>query len=154
MEEIPIIAKARIQILKPIEEVFDAIVNPDRINKYFVAHSTGILKSNTTVQWKFPEFEEFYPIHCKDIIPNEKISFNWDPANPQMTVDIMLEQAGDATIVTVKEGNFSDHKDAVQQAIGQTEGWANFLVCLKAYLEYGINLRNGAFDFIRDNHSQ
>lgn len=27
-----------------------------------------------------------------------------------------------------------------------TEGWANFLTCLKAYLEYGINLRQGAFD--------
>lgn len=28
-----------------------------------------------------------------------------------------------------------------------TEGWANFLACLKAYLDYGINLRKGAFDF-------
>lgn len=31
-----------------------------------------------------------------------------------------------------------------------TEGWANFLACLKAYLEYGINLRKGAFDFLSD----
>jgi len=30
-----------------------------------------------------------------------------------------------------------------------TEGWANFLACLKAFLEYGINLRKGAFDFMR-----
>ena len=30
-----------------------------------------------------------------------------------------------------------------------TEGWANFLACLKAYLEYGINLRKGAFDFLK-----
>jgi hypothetical protein len=29
---------------------------------------------------------------------------------------------------------------------GNTEGWANFLACLKAYLEYGINLRKGCFD--------
>jgi len=29
-----------------------------------------------------------------------------------------------------------------------TEGWANFLACLKAYLEYGINLRKGGFDFL------
>jgi hypothetical protein len=32
---------------------------------------------------------------------------------------------------------------------GNTEGWANFLACLKAYLEYGINLRKGGFDFMR-----
>jgi hypothetical protein len=33
---------------------------------------------------------------------------------------------------------------------GNTAGWANFLACLKAYLEYGINLRKGAFDFLAD----
>ncbi|MEZ5019958.1 MAG: hypothetical protein R2756_07515 [Bacteroidales bacterium] len=33
---------------------------------------------------------------------------------------------------------------------GNTAGWANFLACLKAYLEYGINLRVGAFDFMTD----
>jgi hypothetical protein len=35
--------------------------------------------------------------------------------------------------------------------IGNTEGWANFLACMKAYLEYGIQLRKGAFDFMRKN---
>ena len=30
---------------------------------------------------------------------------------------------------------------------GNTEGWANFLACLKAYVEHGINLRKGAFDY-------
>jgi hypothetical protein len=33
---------------------------------------------------------------------------------------------------------------------GNTAGWANFLACLKAYLEYGINLRKGAFDFMTE----
>lgn len=33
--------------------------------------------------------------------------------------------------------------------MGNTDGWANFLACLKAYLEYGINLRKGAFDFLK-----
>ncbi len=32
---------------------------------------------------------------------------------------------------------------------GNTEGWANFLACLKAYLEFGINLRKGGFDFMK-----
>jgi dihydrofolate reductase len=36
-----------------------------------------------------------------------------------------------------------------------TEGWANFLACLKAYLEYGINLRwSGHNCFSPDNRSQ
>ena len=41
------------------------------------------------------------------------------------------------------------NEEGIKQAIGQTEGWANFLASLKAYLEYGINLRKGAFDFMK-----
>ena len=32
---------------------------------------------------------------------------------------------------------------------GNSFGWSNFLSCLKAYLEYNINLRKGAFDFMK-----
>jgi len=35
-----------------------------------------------------------------------------------------------------------------------TEGWVNFLACLKAYLEYKINLRKGAFEFMRKTDPQ
>jgi hypothetical protein len=38
--------------------------------------------------------------------------------------------------------------DGILIMMRQTEGWANFLACMKAYLEYGINLRTGAFDFM------
>ena len=38
----------------------------------------------------------------------------------------------------------ADYKGA-NQCMEQVEGWTNFLCCLKAYLEYGINLRVGAF---------
>ncbi len=29
------------------------------------------------------------------------------------------------------------------RCMGQVEGWTQFLCCLKAYLEYGVNLRVG-----------
>lgn len=32
---------------------------------------------------------------------------------------------------------------------GNSFGWSNFLACLKAYLEYNINLRKGAFEFMK-----
>jgi hypothetical protein len=57
-----------------------------------------------------------------------------------------LKPMDDATFVTVTEKN-RDHNEAGIKWLKQnTEGWANFLACLKAYLEYGINLRKGAFD--------
>ena len=32
--------------------------------------------------------------------------------------------------------------------VGNTEGQANFLACLKAWMEYKVNLRKVAFDFM------
>ena len=37
--------------------------------------------------------------------------------------------------------------------MANTEGWANFLASLKAWMEYGVNLRRGAFDFMVDDQT-
>ncbi len=67
-----------------------------------------------------------------------------------MLVEIFLEKGeNDSTIVKVIEHEMNDDEAGIKQLMGQTEGWANFLACLKAYLEYGINLRKGAFDFMK-----
>ncbi len=52
--------------------------------------------------------------------------------------------------VKVEEGEMDDTEKGINTLIQQTEGWANFLACLKAYLDYGINLRKGAFDFMKN----
>ena len=45
---------------------------------------------------------------------------------------------------------FPEFEDRFSVEVAEvTEGWANFLACLKAYLEYGINLRKGAFDYMK-----
>lgn len=65
-------------------------------------------------------------------------------------VEITLEAlAGDFTLVRITEYEKNLDAEGVKWLIQQTEGWANFLACMKAYLEYGINLRKGAFDFMK-----
>lgn len=142
-------AKATIQILKPVAEVFEAIVSPDKMSNYFIAHSTGRLAAGEKVHWKFPEFDEEFPVMGKEIRSHEYISFDWSGGVEGMLVEITLEPSGnDTTIVRVIEQQMKKDDEGIQKAIGQSEGWANFLACLKAYLEYGINLRKGAFDFM------
>lgn len=85
----------------------------------------------------------------KEIRSHEYISFDWSGGVEGMLVEITLEPSGnDTTIVRVIEQQMKKDDEGIQKAIGQSEGWANFLACLKAYLEYGINLRKGAFDFM------
>jgi hypothetical protein len=49
----------------------------------------------------------------------------------------------DATVVTVTEGRFALTEDDVKRALGQNAGWTYTLCGLKAYVQFGINLREG-----------
>ncbi len=143
-------AKASIQIQKPIEQVFEAIVNPTQMSHYFIEHGSGRLETDVIIQWKFPEFEDQFPVTGKQIRHNEYISFDWSGGAEGMLVEIHLAPLpNNSTVVRIAEQQMPTDENGIQQAIGQTEGWANFLACLKAYLEYGINLRTGAFDFMK-----
>ncbi|MFZ4261286.1 SRPBCC domain-containing protein [Sphingobacterium sp. HJSM2_6] len=144
-------ARASIQIRKPVKEVYEAIISADKMSGYFIEKSSGSLVTGETVLWKFPEFEEEFPVTVKFMKANEYISFDWSGGAEGMLVEIFLENLGnESTVVRVKESKMQLDDDGIQQAIGQTEGWANFLACMKANLEYGINLRNGAFDFMKE----
>ncbi len=132
-----------------MNEVFSAIVSADKMNRYFIESSTGNLETDKTVQWKFPEFDDVFPVTGRVIKENEYISFDWS-GEPNMLVEIFLQsQADNSTVVKVVEHEMEKTDAGIKQMMQQTEGWANFLACLKANLEYNINLRNGAFDYMR-----
>ena len=140
-------SNATIQIQKPVGEVFDGIVNPEKMTKYFISESNGRLETGKGVIWKFPEFDDKFPIKEIKIETNRSISFVWDP---ETVVRITLEQLPDnSTIVRVNENGKELNEDNLKWALDNSGGWANFLACMKAYLEYGIQLRKGAFDFMR-----
>jgi len=76
-------AKACIQILQPINKVFDAIVSPEKMSQYFIESASAPMIENTVVEWKFPEFEQHFPVTITKIVPNSLISFTWNPAIPK-----------------------------------------------------------------------
>lgn len=138
---------AAIQIQKPADEVFEGIVNPDKMSKYFISESSGRLETGSEVLWKFPEFPDSYPVSDIKTEANRSVSFVWDP---ETVVRITLEELPDrSTVVRVTESGKELSDDNLKWALENSGGWANFLACLKAYLEYGVQLRKGAYDFMR-----
>lgn len=143
-------AKASIQIQKPVSQVFNAVVTAQGMSRYFIEAATGDLRSGETVTWKFPEFEDLFPVTAKEIKENDYVSFDWSGGEDGMFVEIFfLPQEDDSTVVKITEHFMEKDDEGIMKLMRQTEGWANFLACLKASLEYGINLRKGAFDFMR-----
>jgi uncharacterized protein YndB with AHSA1/START domain len=148
MEKENLEIKAAIQVLKSASEVFEAIVDPGKMSNYFISSSSGRIEAGKTLTWRFPEYDMNVPVKIVKVEKDKFISFNWNDADgKEMLVQINLEKNGDSkTKVVVTEGVRQNDAAGIKWLKGNTEGWANFLACLKAFLEYGINLRKGAFE--------
>jgi uncharacterized protein YndB with AHSA1/START domain len=93
----------------------------------------------------------YFPVRISKIERNKFISFHWDMDGIELLVEMTLvPRDSNSTVVTITEKGRNNDEAGIKWLKGNTEGWANFLACLKAYLEYGINLRKGAFDFMSD----
>ena len=145
--------KAALQIQKPSNEVFEAIVDPAKMANYFISESSGRMEEGRQLTWRFPEFATEVPVRVGKIEKDRYVSYNWDgEGGKDLLVEITLTQKGSAdTLVTVTEKSRDNDEAGIKWLTSNTEGWANFLACLKAYLEYGINLRKGAFAFMSTN---
>lgn len=142
--------KAAMQIQKPIHEVFDAIIIPEKMYNYFISQSTGSMEEGKNLIWKFPEFDFECPIRVAKIEKDKYISYYWMMDGLELLVEITLtEKENNSTLVSISEGNRNNDEAGLKWLSGNSFGWSNFLACLKAYLEYGINLRKGAFDFMK-----
>ncbi|MCM4155560.1 SRPBCC domain-containing protein [Gramella sp. AN32] len=149
MKELEI--KTAIQISKSPTDVFEAIVNPVKMSNYFISKGDARMETGKTVNWKFPEFPEMtLTVKVIEVKASELIVFEWEGAKDQfLEVRINLEEMPNLnTLVKISEGKMKNTVEGILWYGRNTEGWANFLACLKAYLEYDINLRNGAFDFM------
>ena len=143
--------KVSIQIQKPVHDVFEEIVDPKKMSNYFISEGTGRMVEGKEVTWKFPEFDMECPVKVGRIVKDEYISFKWDSDGKETLTEIQLSSSkNNSTLVTVTEKGMENSEAGIKWLTGNTMGWTNFLDCLKAWMEYGINLRKGAFDFMSE----
>jgi uncharacterized protein YndB with AHSA1/START domain len=144
--------KTALQVLKPVNEVFEAIVDPDKMSVYFISKSDGRIEAGKTLNWEFPEFEGSWPVKILKVEENKHIAFSWEGKSGHITrAEINLqERENNSTLVRILEKSMKNDENGIKWLLSNTEGWSFFLACLKAYLEYGINLRKGGYDFMTE----
>jgi uncharacterized protein YndB with AHSA1/START domain len=132
------------RIGKPASEVFAAIVDPTKMSGYFISSGSSPMKAGTTVEWDFADVGAKLSVDVKEIERNRKIVFDWSASGVNAHVTITLNAADSgSTLVTINENGWPMDREGVDRALGQTAGWTDFLCCMKAYLQHGINLRLG-----------
>lgn len=144
--------KVHIKIQKPVSEVFDAVYNPKKLSSYFTTGgASGPLDEGKTVTWDFADFPGAFPVHVKQVIPNQLIVFEWqaagsekDPYNTK--VEMRFETLeNNSTMVSITESGWKQDEKGLESSYGNCFGWSHMSCCLKAFVEYGINLRRGSF---------
>jgi uncharacterized protein YndB with AHSA1/START domain len=148
MENKTLEIKTGLVMQKPVHEVFEAIADPAKMSNYFISKSSGRMEEGKKLIWQFPELDMEFPIQVIKIEKDKYLSYTWkDPEGIETLVEItLIPKENNSTFLTVTEKSRNNDEAGINWLKGNTEGWANFLACLKAFLEYGINLRKGAFD--------
>ena len=77
----------------------------------------------------------------------EHIELRWGQANELRSVNFEFEPFRDftRTKLTITEGSWPLTPAGAQEALGSQMGWTGMLSALKAWLEYGVNLRDGFY---------
>ena len=127
MEKKELTIKVAIQILKSVSEVFEAIVDPEKMANYFIAKGSGRMEEGKEIEWKFPEFDMQFPITVGKIEKDKYVSYYWDVNEKKNLVEITLAPLGKDTVVTVTEKGMENNEEGISWLMGNTEGWANFL---------------------------
>ena len=138
--------EVQLKIRKPVAEVFEAVADPQKLAGYFTKTARGRLAPGATVMWSFPEFEGEFPVKVREVVTNERIVLEWE--SEEGGYDTRIEMAfkpldDGATMVQIRESGWNDTPRGVESSYKNCGGWMHMACCLKAYLEYGINLRAG-----------
>ncbi len=138
------------KIQKPVADVFDAVYNPDKLSKYFTnGGASAPLKEDTTVTWGFsdaPGGPISFPVHVKKVVPRKLIVFEWGASDGDYNtrVEMKFEALGPSeTMVSISESGWRETPEGLKSSYNNCGGWMQMASCLKAYVEYGINLRKG-----------
>jgi uncharacterized protein YndB with AHSA1/START domain len=113
------------------------------MSHYFISGASGPLRVGA-VEWEFGDVGAKVSIDVLEVEQNRKIVWESTALGPliRTTVQFTPDGAG-ATVVTINESKFPFTAEGVKMALGQNAGWTYTLCALKAYVQFGINLRTG-----------
>jgi uncharacterized protein YndB with AHSA1/START domain len=154
--------KVAARIAKPVEQVFEAVADPGQLSRYFTTGGAqGRLEPGATVRWDFADFPGAFPVEVVEVEPNRRIVLRWEAnegalsdgeeaamanAGYQTTVTLEFEALKDGrTLVTISEEGWRPTEGGFKASYGNCEGWTHMLCAMKAWLEHGINLRDGFY---------
>lgn len=143
------IVKAQMLIRKPIDKVFEAMVNPDITSKFWFTKSSGRVEPGKTLEWEWGQFGVKDTVDILEVKTGEYISLEWELGDLKTLVEMEFESySNSSTLVKVSERGFWENHPAkdekleekINLMLGQNGGWTLVLSNMKAWLEHEVDL--------------
>ena len=135
-----VIVETQMLIRRPVEEVFNAFIDPAITTRFWFTKSSGKLEEGKSVTLEWEMYGAKTEVHVKKIIPNQLISTEW--GEPVTIVEYEFTSPNpDTTYVIIKNYGFNPEGEELIQAVkDNTGGFTTVLDGLKAWMEHGIEL--------------
>lgn len=141
----PPVARATMLIRRPVEEVFNAFVEPAVTTRFWFNRSSGPLAAGQTVTWYWDRYGVSAEVFVKALEPNRRIEIEW----PTPVEWVFTSRDDGTTFVSIVASGFTGTDDEqVAQALDSTEGFNLVIAACKALLEHGVELK-----VVSDKHS-
>jgi len=137
------------KIMRPVADVFDAVFSKEKMLNYFVDAASGDLVEGSTVRWRWDHYGE-NPVVVKKVVGDELIeltlnSRDWDKTKDEAyDVRVIFEFSvleDGATMLSISEEGWKTDADGLKASHDNCGGWQHMAMCLKAWIEHGIDLR-------------
>ncbi|RZJ94374.1 MAG: ATPase [Brevundimonas sp.] len=152
--------KVSARIARPVAEVFEAVADPAQLSAYFTTGgAVGRLETGKTVQWDFADFPGAFPVEVAEVEAPKRIVLRWEanegpPEDGQATsgaaymttvVFNFTDLEDGRTLVEIEESGWRGTPGGLKASYGNCMGWSQMLAAMKAWVEHGINLRQGMY---------
>lgn len=141
------------RVARSVAEVYEAVADPEQLSRYFTTGGArGRLEPEADVTWEFADFPGRFGVQVVEADPPRRIVVRWDGSaatsdDGRTTTTFEFEPVDDGarTLVTITESSWRATPQGAKSAFGNCEGWTGMLAALKAWVEHGINLRDGFY---------
>ncbi|GIP18130.1 activator of HSP90 ATPase [Paenibacillus montaniterrae] len=144
------IVRSEMLIKRPVEEVFEAFIDPEITTKFWFTKSSDRLEVGKRILWEWEMYGVSDEIYVKDIEKNKRILVeSSDGTNIKW---LFSPRIHNETFVSIENYGFAGNTEEVlNQCINSMGGYTIVLCGLKAFLEHKIVL-NLVLDKAPDAH--
>ena len=137
----PLYFSVRRVIQAPVSKVFAAMTQASELSRYFVKSAKGDLSVGADVTWSWER--DAVGLEVLRVVPDQTVEFVWEAYGVDYLTRVRFDVVGrgEETRATVVESGWHNDARGRQSAFDHAEGWTEFLLHLRLWVEKGLDVR-------------